>query len=85
MKAKQFLKDRKLDKGRLTMHLNGADYSVDLQNLLKEYANQRVIDELEKILKDKYDAYSDPEIYDHPENFVVDADDLEDRIKELKQ
>lgn len=48
MKAKQFLKDRKLDKGRLTMHLNGADYSVDLQNLLEEYANQRVIDELEE-------------------------------------
>ena len=47
MKAKQFLKYKELDKGRLTMHLNGADYSVDLQNLLEEYANQRVIDELE--------------------------------------
>ena len=74
MKAKQFLKDRKLDKGRLTMHLDGADYSVDLQNLLEEYANQKVIDELEKITElSKPLRYSDKH------------DALLDRIKELKQ
>ena len=74
MKAKEFLKGRKLDKGRLTMHLNGADYSVDLQNLLEEYANQRVIDELEKITElSKPLRYSDKH------------DALLDRIKELKQ
>ena len=60
-----------------------ANYEIQL--FIDEYANQRVIDELEKILKDKYDAYSDPEIYDHPENFVIDAEDLELRIKELKK
>ena len=74
MKAKQFLKDRKLDKGRLTMHLNGADYSVDLQNLLEDFSNQRVIDELEKITElSKPLRYSDKH------------DALLDRIKELKQ
>ena len=74
MKAKEFLKGRKLDKGRLTMHLDGADYSVDLQNLLEEYANQKVIDELEKITElSKPLRYSDKH------------DALLDRIKELKQ
>ena len=74
MKAKQFLKDRKLDKGRLTMHLDGADYSVDLQNLLEDFSNQRVIDELEKITElSKPLRYSDKH------------DALLDRIKELKQ
>jgi hypothetical protein len=74
MKAKEFLKGRKLDKGRLTMHLDGADYSVDLQNLLEEYANQKVIDELEKITElSKPLRYSDKH------------DALLDRIKELKR
>jgi len=74
MNAKEFLKGRKLDKGRLTMHLDGADYSVDLQNLLEEYANQKVIDELEKITElSKPLRYSDKH------------DALLDRIKELKR
>ena len=74
MKAKQFLKDRKLDKGRLTMHFDGADYSVDLQYLLEDFSNQRVIDELEKITElSKPLRYSDKH------------DALLDRIKELKQ
>ena len=74
MKAKQFLKDRKLDKGRLTMHLDGADYSVDLHNLLEDFSNQRVIDELEKITElSKPLRYSDKH------------DVLLDRIEELKQ
>lgn len=77
MKAKEFLKDRKLDKGRLTMHLDGADYSVDLQNLLKEYANQRVIDELEKI----------PQLMIQPlgEEIRLSSYYVLKRIKELKQ
>ena len=72
MKAKEFLKDRKLDKGRLTMHLDGADYSVDLQNLLEEYKNKCVIDELETFI-------------DHSGKYFGVDYAIKERIKELEQ
>ena len=88
MKAKEFLKDRKLDKGRLTMHLDGADYSVDLQNLLEEYKNKCVIEELELLME----QYKNKCVIDELETFIDHSGKyfgvdyaIKERIKELKQ
>ena len=49
----------------------------------EQYANQRVIEELENLLEEKYEE--DTEKLHLDPWYVVDAEDIEERIKELKQ
>ena len=58
---------------------DGAEFGSKKLKEIEQYANERVIEELEKLLLYKWD--SEQEIYP----FVVSARQLEDRIKKLTE
>jgi len=63
---------------------NGNEWDLALDNI-KKYANQRVIDELEKLLADEGSEWVDDIQGYEGGDFIVYSRDLRDRIKELKQ
>ena len=73
-KAEEFLEENKLI--ALDVIHGSTRVQYDLVEILNEYANQRVIEELERL---KASASGTPE------HRVVWEWDLDDRIKELKQ